>query len=51
MEIQGGYNWLDVNARTITSKPNRPGYGSDGDYFSKPNAEEIISVIKAMMSE
>ncbi len=51
MEKQGGYNWLDVNPRTITSKPNRPGYGSDGDYFSKPNAEEIISVIKEMMSE
>jgi pyruvate/2-oxoglutarate/acetoin dehydrogenase E1 component len=51
MEKQGGYSWLDVNPRTITSKPNRPGYGSDGDYFSKPNAEEIISVIKEMMSE
>ncbi|MCZ2222059.1 MAG: transketolase [Chitinophagales bacterium] len=51
MEIQGGYKWLDVAPRTITSKAHRPSYGSDGDYFSKPNAEEIIDTIKQMMAE
>lgn len=51
MEEQGGYKYLDVAPRTITGKAHRPGYGSDGDYFSKPNAEEIESVIKAMMAE
>lgn len=51
MEEQGGYRWLDVSPRTITAKPHRPAYGSDGDYFSKPNAEEIGSVIKEMMRE
>jgi pyruvate/2-oxoglutarate/acetoin dehydrogenase E1 component/TPP-dependent pyruvate/acetoin dehydrogenase alpha subunit len=51
MEEQGGYRWLDVSPRTITSKPHRPSYGSDGDYFSKPNREEIVDVIKEMMSE
>jgi pyruvate/2-oxoglutarate/acetoin dehydrogenase E1 component/TPP-dependent pyruvate/acetoin dehydrogenase alpha subunit len=51
MEKQGGYKWLDVNPRTITGKANRPGYGSDGDYFSKPNAEEIIEVIREMCNE
>ena len=51
MEEQGGYRWLDVSPRTITAKPHRPAYGSDGDYFSKPNAEEIEAVIKEMMSE
>ena len=51
MEIQGGYKWLDVAPRTITAKAHRPSYGSDGDYFSKPNAEEIIDVIKQMMNE
>ena len=51
MEKQAGYQWLDVNPRTITGKANRTGYGSDGDYFSKPNAEEIISVIREMMQE
>ncbi|MDB5193749.1 MAG: transketolase [Segetibacter sp.] len=51
MEEQGGYKWLDVAARTITAKAHRPSYGSDGDYFSKPNAEEIVEVIQEMMAE
>jgi pyruvate/2-oxoglutarate/acetoin dehydrogenase E1 component len=51
MEKQGGYRWLDVAPRTITAKSHRPAYGSDGDYFSKPNAEEIEAVIKEMMKE
>jgi len=51
MEIQGGYRWLDVAPRTITGKAHRPSYGSDGDYFSKPNAEEIVDVIREMMRE
>lgn len=51
MEEQGGYRWLDVAPRTITAKAHRPAYGSDGDYFSKPNAEEIETVIKQMMAE
>ena len=51
MEEQGGYQWLDVAAKTITGKAHRPAYGSDGDYFSKPNAEEIFSVIKQMVNE
>ena len=51
MEEQGGYKYLDVAPRTITGKAHRPAYGSDGDYFSKPNAEEIETVIKEMMRE
>jgi pyruvate/2-oxoglutarate/acetoin dehydrogenase E1 component/TPP-dependent pyruvate/acetoin dehydrogenase alpha subunit len=51
MEIQGGYKWLDVSPRTISAKAHRPCYGSDGDYFSKPNAEEITEVIREMMAE
>ncbi|MFL5742402.1 MAG: thiamine pyrophosphate-dependent enzyme [Flavisolibacter sp.] len=51
MEEQGGYRWLDVAPRTITGKAHRPAYGSDGDYFSKPNAEEIELVIMEMMKE
>jgi len=51
METQGGYKWLDVAARTITAKEHRPSYGSDGDYFSKPNTEEIIDTIREMMAE
>ena len=51
MEEQGGYKHLDVAPRTITGKAHRPAYGSDGDYFSKPNAEEIEAVIEEMMKE
>jgi pyruvate/2-oxoglutarate/acetoin dehydrogenase E1 component len=51
LEEQGGYRYLDVAPRTITAKAHRPAYGSDGDYFSKPNAEEIEAVIKEMMRE
>lgn len=51
MEKQGGYRYLDVAPRTITGKDHRPAYGSDGDFFSKPNAEEIERVIREMMAE
>jgi pyruvate/2-oxoglutarate/acetoin dehydrogenase E1 component/TPP-dependent pyruvate/acetoin dehydrogenase alpha subunit len=51
MENQGGYKWLDVAPRTITAKAHRPAYATDGDYFSKPNAEDIAAVIEEMMAE
>ena len=51
MEEQGGYKFLDVSPRTITGKAHRPSYGSDGDYFSKPNTEDVVAVIKEMMAE
>jgi pyruvate/2-oxoglutarate/acetoin dehydrogenase E1 component/TPP-dependent pyruvate/acetoin dehydrogenase alpha subunit len=51
MEEQGGYRHLDVAPRTITAQAHRPSYASDGDYFSKPNREDIIRVIKEMMAE
>lgn len=51
MEEQKGYRYLDVSPRTLTAKAHRPGYGSDGDYFSKPNAEDVVRVVKQMMAE
>lgn len=51
MEEQGGYRYLDAAPRTLTGKPHRPSYASDGDYFSKPNTEDIIRVVKEMMAE
>ena len=51
MEEQGGYKHLDVAPRTITGQAHRPSYASDGDYFSKPNREDVIRVIKEMMAE
>lgn len=51
MEEQGGYRWLDVAPRTLTAKAHRPAYGSDGDYFSKPNMEDVVDVVMEMMGE
>ena len=51
MEKQGGYRWLDAAPRTITGKAHRPSYGSDGDYFSKPNTEDIIEACAEMVKE
>ncbi len=51
MEEQQGYRYLDVAPRTITGKAHRPAYASDGDYFSKPNAEEIYEAVIEMIAE
>jgi pyruvate/2-oxoglutarate/acetoin dehydrogenase E1 component len=51
MEEQKGYQYLDVSPRTLTAKAHRPGYGSDGDYFAKPNTEDVIRVVEGMMAE
>jgi hypothetical protein len=51
MEKHGGYRWLDVAPRTLTAKDHRPGYGSDGDYFCKPNTLDVIETVMEMMRE
>jgi pyruvate/2-oxoglutarate/acetoin dehydrogenase E1 component len=51
MEEQGGYRWLDAAPRTITGKAHRPAYSTDGDYFSKPNVEQIMEVVRQIMAE
>jgi pyruvate/2-oxoglutarate/acetoin dehydrogenase E1 component len=51
LEEQGGYRWLDSAPITITAKSHRPPYGSDGDYFTKPNTDDIIEAIYDMMTE
>jgi 2-oxoisovalerate dehydrogenase E1 component len=51
IEKQGGFYWLDAKPRTISGKPHRPAYGSDGDYFSKPNSEQIFESAYEIMHE
>lgn len=51
IEGQKAFQWLDVSPRTLTAQEHRASYGSDGDYFSKPNAEDIIRVAREMMHE
>jgi pyruvate/2-oxoglutarate/acetoin dehydrogenase E1 component len=51
LEVQDAYRYLDSKPITITGKEHRPAYASDGDYFSKPNAEEMFEKIYGLMHE
>ena len=51
IEEQDAYQYLDSKPATLTSKAHRPAYGSDGDYFSKPSAEDIFEKAYEMMHE
>lgn len=51
VENQGGYKYLDSAPQTLTAKAHRPAYASDGDYFSKPNAEDIFEKVYEIMHE
>ncbi|MFB6257517.1 MAG: thiamine pyrophosphate-dependent enzyme [Flavobacteriales bacterium] len=48
---QGGYFYLDSEPVTLTSHPHRPAYATDGDYFSKPNREDIFDTVYGVMHE
>jgi pyruvate/2-oxoglutarate/acetoin dehydrogenase E1 component/TPP-dependent pyruvate/acetoin dehydrogenase alpha subunit len=51
IEEQRGFDWLDCAPRTLAAKEHRPAYGSDGDYFSKPNREQIFESAYEIMHE
>ena len=51
LEEQKGYFFLDSAPKSISSKDHRPAYGEDGDYFSKPNTDDIFENVYALMSE
>ncbi len=51
LEKQGGFRWLDAEPRTLTAQEHRPAYGLDGNYFSKPNTEDIFRVVYEIMNE
>ncbi|NNM94561.1 MAG: transketolase [Bacteroidia bacterium] len=51
LELQGGYRYLDSAPRTLTAKAHRPAYGSDGDYYSKPSADDIYEAVYNIMNE
>ena len=51
VEKQGAYNYLDSAPQTLSAKAHRPAYGTDGDYFSKPNREDIFEKVYAIMHE
>ncbi|WP_164851325.1 alpha-ketoacid dehydrogenase subunit alpha/beta [Larkinella soli] len=51
IEGQNGYRYLDSPPRTLAAKAHRPAYGSDGDYFSKPNTEDVFDTVYELMHE
>jgi pyruvate/2-oxoglutarate/acetoin dehydrogenase E1 component/TPP-dependent pyruvate/acetoin dehydrogenase alpha subunit len=51
IEEQKGYFHLDSEPRTLSAKDHRPAYGEDGDYFSKPNTDDIFESVYAIMHE
>lgn len=51
LEEQNAFSLLDSKPTCITASSHRPPYGSDGDYFSKPNAEDVVEVIYKLMHE
>jgi 2-oxoisovalerate dehydrogenase E1 component len=51
LEEQNGYHWLDAAPATLTAKPHRPAYGTDGDYFSKPSIEDVVEKVIAVVRE
>ncbi|CAN5524804.1 alpha-ketoacid dehydrogenase subunit alpha/beta [soil metagenome] len=51
LETQNGFELLDAKPLTLTAKPHRAAYGSDGDYFSKPGVEDVIDSVYKMMNE
>jgi pyruvate/2-oxoglutarate/acetoin dehydrogenase E1 component/TPP-dependent pyruvate/acetoin dehydrogenase alpha subunit len=48
---QGGFAWLDAAPVALSARPHRPAYGSDGDYFSKPNREDVLEAAYGLVRE
>jgi pyruvate/2-oxoglutarate/acetoin dehydrogenase E1 component len=51
MEGQDIFRYLDSEPQTIAAKPHRPAYSSDGDYFSKPSADDVTEKVYRIMHE
>ncbi len=51
LDDQNGYQHLDSKPQTLTAKQHRPAYGTDGDYFSKPQTEDVFEKVYEMMNE
>jgi 2-oxoisovalerate dehydrogenase E1 component len=51
LDAQGGYRYLDSKPVALSAKPHRTAYGADGDYFTKPNSEDVFKAVYEIMSE
>jgi pyruvate/2-oxoglutarate/acetoin dehydrogenase E1 component/TPP-dependent pyruvate/acetoin dehydrogenase alpha subunit len=51
VDEQGAWRWLDSKPQCLAAQAHRPPYGSDGDYFSKPNTEDVFEAVYDIMHE
>lgn len=51
VEGQQAWQYLDSEPKTLSAKPHRPAYGSDGDYFSKPGVEDVVEAVYSIMHD
>ncbi len=51
LDEQQAYRFLDSQPRCLAAQAHRPPYGSDGDYFSKPNVEDVFDAVYEVMQE
>ncbi len=51
IDTEDAYRFLDSKPQTLTAQEHRPAYNTDGDYFSKPSAEDIFEKIYSIMHE
>ncbi|MFK7781859.1 thiamine pyrophosphate-dependent enzyme [Psychroserpens sp.] len=51
LNTQNAFQHLDSQPKTLAAQPHRPAYGTDGDYFSKPSAEDIFEAVYEVMHE
>jgi 2-oxoisovalerate dehydrogenase E1 component len=51
LQEQEAYYYLDSLPKTLTAKDHKPAYDTDGDYFSKPNADTIFEAVYDIMHE
>lgn len=51
VEGQQAWQYLDSEPKTLSAKPHRPAYGSDGDYFSKPSVEDVVEAVYSIMHD
>lgn len=51
VEVQGAFRWLDSAPATLTARPHRPAYGTDGDYFSKPSVDDVVEKVYQILAE
>jgi pyruvate/2-oxoglutarate/acetoin dehydrogenase E1 component len=51
LEVQGAFRWLDSAPSTLSARPHRPAYGTDGDYFSKPSVDDVVEKVYRILAE